>query len=54
MTTRTASALPSIQICCKKYRIYSRKEYTATNITIQKITERVEYNIILEVTDNKK
>ena len=34
-----------------KYKIYPRKK-TATNITMNKMTERLEYNTLLECTDD--
>ena len=37
-----------------KYMIISRKKYTDINITIPKTTERIKYNIIFEVTDDKR
>ena len=47
--------LPSQQIDThvgdKKIRIYSRKTEMATNITINKMTENIESNTILEFTD---
>ena len=47
------SVLPSLLIAGKKYRIWLGRTYTTTNITIQKITERIESTTNLEVTDNK-
>ena len=47
--------LPSQQIDThvgdKKIRIYSRKTEMATNITINKMSENIESNTILEFTD---
>ena len=43
--------LSSLNIGGAKYRIYSIKTETATNITIRKITEIIESNKILEVND---
>ena len=47
--------LPSQQIDThvgdKKIRIYSRKTEMATNITINRMTENIESNTILEFTD---
>ena len=40
--------LSYLRIGGAKYRIYSQKTETATNITVHKITERLEYNTILE------
>ena len=45
--------LSYLHISGKKYRIHSGKEWTATNITIHKMTESIEYNTVLEFTDNK-
>ena len=45
--------LSSLHISGTKYRIHSGKKQTATNITIHKITESIEYNKILDFTDDK-
>ena len=47
------SVLIYLHISGKKYRIFSRKTDTATNITLHKMTERIQNNTILEVTDDK-
>ena len=47
------SVLSSLHIGGSKYRIYSSKTETATNITIHKMTEMIESNAILEVTDDE-
>ena len=43
--------LSYLHIGDKKYRILWRKIETDTNITINNMTERTEYNTIMEVTD---
>ena len=42
-----------LHMSSEKCRIYSRKTETATNITIKKMTESLDYNTILEVTDDE-
>ena len=49
----TYSILSSLHICGSKYRIYSRKTETATNINIHRTTESMDSNTILEGTDDK-
>ena len=44
------SVLPSPRIAGTKYRVYSDKIDTATNITIHKTTERIKFTTILGVT----
>ena len=48
------SVLSSLHIGDEKYRIYSNKTEAATNITIHKITERIDSNIIFEVAGDKE
>ena len=43
----------SLNIGGSKYRICSRKTDTATNITIHKMTERIDSENVLDVTDCK-
>ena len=47
------SVLSSLHIGGSKYRIYSSKTETATNISIYKMNERIESNTIFEVTYDK-
>ena len=47
------SVVSSIHIGGEKYRINPRKSYTATKITIRKMTKRIHYNKVLDVTDDK-
>ena len=47
------SVLSSLHIGGSTYNIYSRKTETATNFTIQKNTESIESNKLLEVTSDE-